>query len=470
VLGEKTVRLKEVDKMKARYFLLIGVSLLVAGGNGVSNGSQMPDDPSPRPTERQLPKSMHSAMEELPLITVGRDNAQLTGGDNRVLQAAVDYIAGLGGGTVAIGAGRYLMYDSLHLRTNVTVMGTAGKTILRKADGVVSLLALDGDFGEQQITVADSNGFAVGRGVAIWDDRSGGFHTTVARITGRSGNTFSIDKPLMADCMVRNNAKAGTVFPVVSGYHIERARIESVIIEGNKESNVHLNGCRGAGIFLYRGFGTIIQDCEVRGYNGDGISFQQSNDVTVLGCTSRGNAFLGIHPGSGSQRPSVRNCIARNNGTDGLFLCWRVRHGFFEYNTLEGNGRYGISIGHKDSDNTIFSNQIIANHMDGIYFRNETLPMAAHRNRLEQNVIENNGRDEEVAGICIRGETNDLVLKGNTIRDTREGDAQKQTVGIKIEEKVGRIAISGNNIQARRRIEDLRVPKLEPVAPRSKTD
>ncbi|MHC4169791.1 MAG: right-handed parallel beta-helix repeat-containing protein, partial [Planctomycetota bacterium] len=84
--------------------------------------------------------------------------------------------------------------------------------------------------------------------------------------------------------------------------------------------------------------------------------------------------------------------------------------------------------------------------------------------------IENNGRDEEVAGICIRGETNDLVLKGNTIRDTREGDAQKQTVGIKIEEKVGRITISGNNIQAKRRIEDLRVPKLEPVAPKRKTD
>jgi len=456
--------------MKARYFLLLSVGLLVIGGEAASNGSQMPDDPSPKSTERQLPKSMHSAMEELPLITVGRDNAQLTGADNRVLQAAVDYIAALGGGTVEIGPGVYLMRDSLHLRTNVTVMGTAGKTVLRKADGAVSLLALDGDFGEQQITVADSNGFAVGRGVAVWDDRSGGFHTTVARITGRNGNTFSIDKPLMADCMVRNNAKAGTVFPVVSGYHIERARIENVIIEGNKESNVHLNGCRGAGIFLYRAFGTIIQGCEVHNYNGDGISFQQSNDVTVLGCTSRGNASLGIHPGSGSQRPSVRNCIARNNGTDGLFLCWRVRHGLFKDNILEGNGRYGISIGHKDSDNLIHGNQILANHADGIFFRNETLPMAAHRNRLEENIIENNGQEEEVAGIRIRGQTNDLVLKGNTIRDTREGESQKQTVGIQIEEQVGRITITGNNIQAKRRIDDQRVPKLEPVAPDRKTD
>ncbi|UCF14536.1 MAG: right-handed parallel beta-helix repeat-containing protein [Phycisphaerales bacterium] len=459
--------------MKTTLLTLLIVISIVVGSESALLASQSLDDPSPKRSEQQLSKAMHSLMEELPHVTVGRGGAELIGDDNRALQAAVDYIAGLGGGTVAIRPGQYLMYDSLHLRTNVTVVGargTAGKTILKKADGAVSVLTLDGDFGEQQITVADPNGFAVGHGVAIWDDRSGGFHTTVARITGRNGNTFSIDKPLMADCMVSRNAKAGTVFPVVSGYNIEGARIENVIIEGNKESNVHLNGCRGAGIFLYRAFGTVIQGCEVRNYNGDGISFQQSNDVIVRSCICQGNAFLGIHPGSGSQRPDVNNCIARNNGTDGLFLCWRVRHGKFEYNTLEGNGRYGISIGHKDSDNSIYRNQIIGNHGDGIFFRNETLPMAAHRNRLEENIIENNGIEEEVAGIRIRGQTNDLELKGNTIRDTREGESQKQTVGIKIEEKVGRITISGNNIQAKRLIDDQRKPKLEQSQVERKTD
>jgi hypothetical protein len=61
--------------------------------------------------------------------------------------------------------------------------------------------------------------------------------------------------------MVRNKAKAATVFPVVSGYNIQAARVEDLIIDGNKESNIHLNGCRGAGIFLYRAFGTVIQSC-----------------------------------------------------------------------------------------------------------------------------------------------------------------------------------------------------------------
>src|SRR4030095_6921978 len=111
--------------------------------------------------------------------------------------------------------------------------------------------------------------------------------------TGASGNTFSIDRPLNADCMVGNKAMAATVFPVVSGYDTEGARVENLIIEGNKTNNVHLNGCRGGGIFLYRGFGTVIQDCVVRGYNGDGISFQQSNDVQLIGCVGEGKPSLG---------------------------------------------------------------------------------------------------------------------------------------------------------------------------------
>jgi len=409
-----------------------------------------------RSNEEQLPFAMHSKMEHLPRISVGWKDADLIGTDNRALQAAVDYIAALGGGTVEIGPGEYLMCDSLHLRSYVTVRGTKGKTVLRKTDGTVSRLELDGDFGEQQITVADAAGFDVGCGVAIWDDRAGGFHTTVARITGRRGKTFSIDKPLMADCMVHNKAQAATVFPVVSGYDLRGARVENLIIDGNGRANVHLNGCRGAGIFLYRGFGTVIQNCTVGNYDGDGISFQQSNDVTVSNCLAETNTHLGFHPGSGSQRPTVRDCVARNNGTDGLFLCWRVRYGLFEDNVLEGNGRFGISIGHKDSDNLIQRNRILRNGQDGVCFRDESFGMAAHRNRLMENVIEDNGAKGAASGIRIRGETDALIFAGNTIRDTRQGADQTQTVGVLIEKRVGEVTLRDNRIEASQAVNDQR--------------
>ncbi len=412
-----------------------------------SQGSSAPDP-------LQVRGAMHTAMKEGARVTVSVQSGDIVGGDNRALQAALDYVASLGGGVVEIGPGEYLMRDSLHLRPQVTVRGTPGKTVLRKAASSASALKLDGDYGEEQITLLNPEGFQVGDGVAIWDKNARGFHTTVARITGRNGNTFSIDTPLNADCMVSDGAKAATVFPVISGYHLEGARIEDITIEGNKAENVYLDGCRGGGIFLYRCPGAIIQRCTVRNYHGDGISFQQCNDVQVLECVSESNAGLGLHPGSGSQRATVRKCVARNNTEDGLYLCWRVKQGRFEENILEGNGRYGISIGHKDTDNLLRNNQVRGNHEDGIYFRNESEGMAGHRNRLENNVIENNGLEREAAGIRVRGETRDLVFKNNIIRDTRPAADRKQKVGIRFDEKVGPVQLEGNEIDAPKLLAD----------------
>ena len=49
-------------------------------------------------------------------ISVGIDTGDVRGGDHRGLQAAVDYIAELGGGTVHVGPGRYQMRNALQLR------------------------------------------------------------------------------------------------------------------------------------------------------------------------------------------------------------------------------------------------------------------------------------------------------------------------------------------------------------------
>jgi parallel beta-helix repeat protein len=172
----------------------------------------------------------------------------------------------------------------------------------------------------------------------------------------------------------------------------------------------------------------------------------------VENCTSEGNASLGIHPGSGSQRPVVRNCIARANGKDGRFLCWRVRHGLFEDNLLEANGRFGISIGHKDTDNLLQRNRVLENAESGVFFRNESTGMAAHRNHLKENVIENNGQ----AGIRVRGATGGLVFENNVIRDTRTGGKATQAVGVLIEKEAGAVTLLDNEIEAETEIDDRR--------------
>ena len=89
-------------------------------------------------------------------------------------------------------------------------------------------------------------------------------------------------------------------------------------------------------------------------------------------------------------------------------------------------------------------------------FRDETVGMAGHRNRLENNIIENNGVKGQNAGIRVRGETRDLIFRNNVIRDTRPGSDRKQTVGIRIEDGVGQVTLDGNQIEAETKVIDQR--------------
>src|SRR5437016_5853973 len=102
--------------------------LIVGSSLGVRAGETDGDLTPPKPAEseqQQLPRKMHARMSALPTIKVGHGDADIVGTDNRALQAAVDYVASLEGGTVEIGPGEYAMHDSLHLRPFVAVRGAA---------------------------------------------------------------------------------------------------------------------------------------------------------------------------------------------------------------------------------------------------------------------------------------------------------------------------------------------------------
>jgi len=363
-------------------------------------------------------------------VTVGPVGADIVGSDNRALQAAVDYVATLGGGIVRVLPGTYLMHDSLHLRSRVRVVGAGTATVLRKADATTSPLYLDGDYGEEEATLASAKGFDVGMGLTVLDDNSHGFHTTVATILSKDGNSVTLSRPLLSDYMVDHGARAQTTFPVVSGYYIEEAAVEGLTIEGSRAGNPLLNGCRGGGVFLYRANRCQVLDCHVYRYNGDGISFQQSNDVAVEACECAENAGLGLHPGSGSQRPTIRNCWSHHNDQVGLYLCWRVRQGRFEDNRLEANGSVGISIGHKDTDNLFSTNLCLANGLYGLLFREESEPMAGHRNTFVGCQFLDNGTPEQGAGVRIDGETHGLTFRDCLIGNSPGSDRQRCGISI----------------------------------------
>ncbi|MBI3462017.1 MAG: right-handed parallel beta-helix repeat-containing protein [Planctomycetes bacterium] len=357
-------------------------------------------------------------------IRVGIDDGDLRGNDHRALQAAVDYVANLGGGTVRVGPGRYLLRNALKLRDNVQVVGVPGETVLAACDGFVSALAADGDANERQITVEDPSGLRVGDGISIQDRTAGGFEVTTATLTGQTAaNTFQISAPLYLDYLVSQQATARLAFSVVGGWNVQQAGIEGLTIEGNRGKAQPLNGCRGGGVYLFECEHITIRNCVVRNYPGDGISFQVSSHVTVEDCLSEQNEGLGIHPGSGSQFPIVRRNRSIGNGSDGLYVCWRVKHGLFEENEIRGNLRAGVSIGHKDTDNLFRRNTIADNAGAGVLFRRESEAMGAHRNVFENNRIVDNaaGKDHAPAGaaIVIQGPHHDLVFRGNQIGNSQ---------------------------------------------------
>jgi len=378
-------------------------------------------------------------------ITVGVEKGDIRGSTNKALQAAVDYVAAQGGGVVRIGPGKYAMRNALFLRDGVKVIGTPGKTVLSACAGAVSLLRLDGDCNERQVTLVDPSKFRPGYGISVKDKNMGGFGVTTATLLAQtSADTFKISRPLYYDYMVHNKASARLTFPVVGGYQVKNASIEGVVVEGNRKKTQPLNGCRGAGIYLFECENIRIADCVVKGYNGDGISFQVSQKVTVEGCEVSGCAGIGLHPGSGSQDPVVRNNTSTKNDGDGMYVCWRVKRGLFEGNVLRENKRDGISIGHKDTDNMFRNNRVSRNERDGLRFRKESEPMAAHRNTFEGNeFLDNGGGRADCYPVRILGPTKGLVFRNNKIGYTT---GRKRGVAFRVGNDVEDLKLEGNEL------------------------
>ena len=100
----------------------------------------------------------------------------------------------------------------------------------------------------------------------------------------------------------------------------ENVTLEDLTVDGNKAENAYIDGCRGGAIYLYRVRNVTVRNCTARDYNGDGISFQITDNVKVLNCDSYGHTGYGVHPGTGSANPVVQSCRLHDNGDIGLFL------------------------------------------------------------------------------------------------------------------------------------------------------
>ncbi len=424
--------------MKNGKHNLIRAALLIAGiGTMLSAGCR----------EQARPTNSDVSGTAARVVKVAQSGpADITGNDNVALQKAADLLRP--GDTLEIGPGTYTMNNSLFVPSKVTVRGTPGQTILKKGPGVQSRLIDDGDYGERQLAVAEPEKFQPGMGLSVMDDTSAsGWDVSVTAIAAVEGNLLRINPMTLRDYNVEEkHARVQNSFPILCAIQTEGVVFENLIVDGNREQNTYLDGCRGGAIYLHISRDAVVRDCVARNYNGDGISFQITENIQVLNCESYGHSGFGLHPGTGSDKPVVKGCRIHDNGQVGLFLCWRVRHGRFTDNTIENNGQYGISIGHKDTDNEFVNNTVSGNGFSGVYFRKETFANSGHRNTFRENTILDNGKGVKGYGFYVEPQATGIVIADNRIAETRGGASRTQRYGVYKAYGAGSVMVQGNRM------------------------
>lgn len=388
-------------------------------------------------------------------ITVGPKNGQLTGSDDRVLQAGIDYLAALGGGTLKVLPGTYRMNNALYLRSNIRIEGSGDKSVLLKNPSVRAKLAEDSDWYLQTITLENTKGFDVGYGVCLQAENphNGGKNVIKRTLVGRDGNTFTLDRQIEKNFWIDHQATAVTLFPIISGQHVRDCEIVNITLDGDRDHNENFNGNYGGGIFMQNCEKILIDAVTSRNYNGDGFSWQICPDVTVTNCRSINNADLGLHPGSGSLRPVMKN--NHIEGTNiGIFFCWGVKNGLAENNRILDVKSFGVSIGHRDTENLVRKNTILRSGKAGVLFRAErNADRCGHRNVIEENLITDSGPADGVA-IDVQGQTDAITLRNNKLTETRGANHR---TGVRIGPEAGKVALEKNGFRGfARDVEDQR--------------
>jgi hypothetical protein len=384
------------------------------------------------------------------VITVGGPDADIPGFSSEAIQIALDALKSRGGGTVKLNPGVFNITGPVRLSKNSSLIGSGQTTVLRKCDGFRTSFIIDADWGMLKAVVKDASGFRIGMGIQLYDDKHNqGWDVTTAVITDIQDNIIYFDNNTVNDYISSQNGIVSNSCSVIEAVSTENVKIANLLIEGNKNTNDYINGCRGGGIYIHKSANCLVENVKIKDFNGDTFSWQITEKITLRGCEAENGNGLGFHPGTGSDLSVVENCISHNNKGDGIFLCWRVQNGIFRDNTVYANGDNGISIGHKDTDNVFENNHVYENSNHGVFFRNENEQNSGHRNTFTGNMIENNGTGRESAGFYIGGVTHDISITKNIIRSTGKGN---QPTAIIVGNKSTKITANDNTVSGLKEI------------------
>jgi hypothetical protein len=394
--------------MKTKEFLLIYLMLFIGIVSAQENQKKPDALVSPKVAVRQ--------------IIVGNTDTGVKGFTSEIIQMAVDLVSKTGG-TVKLTEGTFNIEAPINLPSNVVLSGSGFSTILKKTKGVQTRYVADADYGELKIKVDRSHGFKPGMKVQVSDsEQSSCWNVSTAYITDIQNDIIYIDKGLIRDYRSDKNGLISNASSIIDVIDAENVTISNLKIDGNRSENFFADGCNNAGILILRSKNVTVDGVHIYRFNGEGISWQITEHVTVRNSEISECGNTGLHPGTGSPFSIIENNNIHHNDRDGLFICWRVYESKVTGNKIHNNGRYGICTGHKDTDVVFSKNHIFKNLDDGVNLRGEREINAPHRNTFLENIFENNGGEKGAYGFSIQSKAKDLLLKNNTFRNTGDGN------------------------------------------------
>src|SRR5262245_52700331 len=231
------MRQLQARMLPRRRFLQVGAGL-AAGALGATyaRGDDLPKNTKPRAI---FGDSVEPDWKQQITVTVGSDKADLVGSTDKVIQAAVDYVARKGGGTIQVLPGKYRLRNSIFLQSKVRLLGSGTDSVLIKEPSVASKITLDGDHWDQEVTLAEPKGFQVGDGVRLVAKDPYGKGTNIVQRTliASAGNRFKLDRRLEERFHLGGDPQIATNFALIQCTDVADVVIENITIDGNRAKN-----------------------------------------------------------------------------------------------------------------------------------------------------------------------------------------------------------------------------------------
>ena len=296
--------------------------------------------------------------------------------DEDEINAAINYLAALGGGTVQLTTGTFYIDGKIVMKSNVRLAGQGNNTIIEKNCDDYGIEALGG--AGTELTGIVLRDFKITRNAADTNNKELiKFYYTdnscIEQVFCYNAYNQAIILTFADKNKIRNNYVVTTT--TLRGISLVDSNYNTI-------SDNYIDGANDSGIYIYDSIKNTINGNTCTGNGTDGI-YVGGNQNLITGNTCEGNSDEGITLIGGNYNTVTGNTCC-NNTNDGIDLGETA-----DYNTVSGNTCYnnghGIYINGADL-NEITGNNCNGNTTDGI-----RVDINSDNNVISGNNTSNNG-------------------------------------------------------------------------------